>query len=84
MLMAVAGCGGGHAPHPPATPSPPSVPAAVAPIAVVAPVAPADVRLPRTFQVESYAPSLVIDPASPTFTGTLSNTASASGPAQRA
>ena len=71
MLMAAVGCGGGQAPRPPSPPSPPSVPAAVAPIAVVAPVAPTDVRLPRTFQVESYAPSLVIDPASPTFTGTI-------------
>ncbi|MEZ4399141.1 MAG: M1 family metallopeptidase [Kofleriaceae bacterium] len=35
------------------------------------PLTPPGLRLPATFQVDSYAPSLVIDPAQPTFAGTI-------------
>ncbi|MBK7191885.1 MAG: ERAP1-like C-terminal domain-containing protein [Myxococcales bacterium] len=78
LVSMVVGCGGGHpaaAPARPPSPGPvgpaPAIdPPAIDPLAV-APVAPADVRLPRAFRVESYAPSLVIDPAQPTFTGSI-------------
>ncbi|MBL8624909.1 MAG: M1 family metallopeptidase [Myxococcales bacterium] len=73
LLSMVVGCGGGHpaaAPPRPPAPGPVGPAPAIAPPAI-APVAPADVRLPRAFRVESYAPSLVIDPAQPTFTGSI-------------
>jgi alanyl aminopeptidase len=52
--------GGGSAPTPGS--------GVVAPAALVVPTG---VRLPRDFVVESYAPTLAIDPAQPTFTGSI-------------
>ncbi|MBK9035001.1 MAG: ERAP1-like C-terminal domain-containing protein [Myxococcales bacterium] len=65
------GCGGSTPTARPPTSRPaPTTPPPAAP--TLTPLtAPPGVRLPREFQVERYAPSLVIDPAQPTFSGTI-------------
>ena len=71
--VAIAACGTSSSPAPTrpgggsASPTG-TVPGAVPPSPLVIPTG---VRLPRALAVESYAPTLTIDPAQPTFTGSI-------------
>jgi len=67
--VAAAGCGDGRRPAPPARPEPlgPTGPG----LDATAALTPPGLRLPRDLAVGSYAATLTVDPAQPTFTGAI-------------